>query len=85
MIDMMDGESSIQYPIDDQQTSYAVINGVSVLSNTEPTGCPPLHEAIDTDALDRLSADLDEGVIHFDYAGYRIEVKSDDRIAISPD
>lgn len=85
MTDAMDDGTTIQYPIDDRQTSYAVINGVSVISNNKPTAFPPLHDTIDTDALNALSSDLDEGFIGFDYAGYHVTVSSDDVVTISPD
>lgn len=50
-------------------------------TNSDVTALPPLYDTIDPDALDRLVADGDDGiVIAFDYAGHRIAVHGDGSI-----
>jgi hypothetical protein len=63
--------------------SARVVEAVARASGTEPQALPPLHEAIETDALDALyahaNADSAERVaptVLFPYAGYEVRVQS---------
>lgn len=45
---------------------------------------PPLYEAVDPEALDKLLSDSSTIMnIHFEYNGFRVEVQSDFSITIS--
>lgn len=46
---------------------------------------PPLYEAIDPDALDRLFSERDtEGQVEFVMAGCQISVRTDDVVVVTP-
>ncbi len=82
---------------DDEPTSLGVVTTVAAVSGRpsvpdwsqgqESTGdeLPPLHEAIDPDALNRLCASGNDEVqmsIEFSYCGYDVTVKSSGHITL---
>ncbi|MBX0325276.1 hypothetical protein EGH21_19810 [Halomicroarcula sp. F13] len=67
----------------DASPSIAVIQAVSGCEDVDESELPPLHDTIDTDALDALftswpnpSAQLD-GHVRFQYCEYTVNVHSD--------
>lgn len=70
---------------DDESVSTAVVRAVSEASGTAPTELPPLWEAIDADALDKLfpTARTDR-VLCFEYAGHVAVVRDATRVEIYP-
>ena len=62
--------------------SISIVNAVAVLCDRPPAKLPTLHDAIDTDALERLfSGRSSDGVVLFQYAGYTVCV-TDETIRI---
>lgn len=65
--------------------SYAVVEAVAGVADVDPLEMEPLHRAVDPDALDGIfgpTAGADrrsDGCVEFDYAGYRVVVKSHGR------
>jgi len=58
--------------------SINIVNAVAALSGRPAAKLPTLHDAIDTDALDRLfSGRSSNGVVLFRYAGYTVCVAGD--------
>lgn len=54
---------------------YAVVSGVASVEERDATELPPLHGAIDSNALNRLispTADSGANLIVFDYCGYEV-------------
>lgn len=71
--------------------SVFIVTAVSSITDTDPTEIdPPLNEAIDPDALDRLFADRpgdrprEGGYLVFCLGGCRVAVYSDGEIVIDP-
>lgn len=67
----------------ENSVSTRVVETVARVSDTESQALPPLHEAIDTDALDALYADAGADsaeraapTVLFSYAGYTVRVQS---------
>lgn len=89
-------------PDADEPLSQAVIAAVASVSDCRPTKSdavdssdvlPPLHDAIDPDALDALfrrhgGADADgrtddrRGRVEFSYYGYRVTARSDGSVSV---
>lgn len=70
-----------------QPVTTSVVVSVAAVSGAEPTSLPPLHRALDTDALEGVigsahAADT-ELTVSFGYAGYRVSVETDGMICIS--
>ncbi|UPV76895.1 hypothetical protein M0R89_20735 (plasmid) [Halorussus limi] len=57
--------------------SLAVINCVSKMDDDKPEARPPLHEAIDPEALDNLFRNRRNGEVTFTYLDYEITVDGD--------
>lgn len=67
--------------------SFAVIDAMAQIRNTEPTGLDPLYDAVDPEALDALCTDRGrptECEIAFTYLGHTIQVKCTGGIAVTP-
>jgi hypothetical protein len=47
------------------------------MDDGEPESRPPLHDAIDPEALDRLFRDRNTGEVRFSYLDYEITVDGD--------
>lgn len=68
------------------QPVYAVVSAVSDVEECNAMELPPLHESIDTDALNRLilpNTDTGADQIIFHYCGYKICVR-DAEIQLQP-
>ena len=61
----------------DTPLSLAVIECISKVDSDDPETRPPLHEAIDPDALNKLFRDRNSGEVTFTYLDYEITVNSD--------
>jgi hypothetical protein len=61
-------------PADDAKPSERVVRSVAALTDTDPVDLPPLYDAIDPEALDRLvdSQADSECEIAFQYAGTEV-------------
>lgn len=68
--------------------SMAVVAAVSEVTETDPMELRPLHETVDTDALDALmsgpAADSDATAVTLDVAAYTVTVSGDGEIDVSP-
>ncbi len=65
-------------PIDGEKPlSLAVVECISKADGADPETLPPLHEAIDPEALDDLFRDRTPGEVTFTYLDYEITVGSD--------
>lgn len=74
---------SFQVEVDrDEQPSEAVIRSVSTVSGKEPTSLTPLYDFLDPDALDELVKNSDRVTVQFEFDGYLVTVRSDDRIFV---
>ncbi|MDF9745514.1 HalOD1 output domain-containing protein [Natrinema salsiterrestre] len=70
-----DGTYRLAYDPSVDDTSLAVVDLVATITHTDAVDLEPLHSAIDTTALDRLSSGTDGGNhVDFRYAGYQITV-----------
>lgn len=67
----------------DDSPSRAVILAVADAERVDPTDLPPISEAIDPDALDRLVS-RDVGHVRFDYHGYTVTVDRRGVVDIEP-
>ena len=75
----------------DESVSIAISKGIAVLTNTPPTELDPLHDAVDSDALNRLyrpptthSRDRSGGHTKFRANECDVVVHSKGKIEISP-
>ena len=71
----------------EKSLSYTVLTEVAKFKDTVPeTLEPPLHEAIDPEALDMLFADRNgaarSGEISFSYSGCHVGIDSDGRVHV---
>lgn len=57
--------------------SLAVVDCVSEIDERKAEARPPLHEAIDPEALNNLFRDRKNGEVTFTYMDYEIEINSD--------
>jgi hypothetical protein len=69
----------------DDSVSMAVVRAVSSAADRPVLELPPLYEFIDPDALDALFDDhRTASRIEFRYAGFRVTVRADRTVAVSP-
>ena len=64
-----------------ESASLAVVMAVAERSNRQPEDLRPLHDVIDTEALDTLFRS-DVGIVRFPYEGYTVTVSSDQTVSI---
>lgn len=64
--------------------STAVVCHVASVTDSDPTALPPLYDAIDPEALNRLVDGSDELVVEFEYDGFRVTVTGDGEIDLRP-
>lgn len=72
---------------DCEPLSVAVVSAVATYNEVDATDLEPLHEAVDTDALDRLfdhlPADADvTGLVRFEYDSCLVTISADGEIRI---
>lgn len=86
-----DGGGAVFSYTPSSRPSIAVVTAVSAAEDVDPTALEPLHDAVDTDALDRLAdhcQDRDRGSgdarVTFSYAGYEVELDYAGRIRLVP-
>ena len=74
--------------LDAGSLSTTVVTAVAKAADTDPTSLPPLYEAIDPDALDKLlggglgSSGSQDGYLTFTYADHSITVHADGEIVV---
>lgn len=56
--------------------SERVVEAVAEATDTDPMELPPLHDTLDSDALDALIPSMANGELSFDYAGCSITVNN---------
>lgn len=61
----------------DKPLSLAVIECISLVDGGNPDTHPPLHDAIDPDALNNLFRDRESGEVTFSYLDYEVTVTGD--------
>lgn len=66
----------------DIPVSEQVVQTVADQSDSDALDLPPLFKTLDSDALDTLIQEMNDGRISFDYAGYTITVNSQGAIAV---
>lgn len=68
--------------------AVAVVEAVSDVTGSDPTSGPPLHDSINTDALNAFftetNADVQSARISFEYEGNEITVIGDGTVYVSP-
>lgn len=62
--------------------SEAVVATVADRSGTDPVALPPLYDAIDPDALDKIFRGDLPGRVSFPYAGYEVTVCGRDQVTV---
>ena len=67
---------------DDPAPSEAIIEAIAEETDSDPLELPPLYNAIDPDALDRLFANREGGTVTFCCCGHKITVKQDGTVVI---
>lgn len=71
-----------------QSITMSVVNAVADCEGVAPTDLPPIHEQINTDALDNLIAHRDSEhasggtQVTFDYYGYEVTVTDDKHVHV---
>lgn len=77
--------------VDSGQTSthsltVTVVEQVANRENVDPLELPPLHDAIDPDALDALFDKPEAAVdgVTFRYQGYEVVVEGPERVRVTP-
>ncbi|MFW5918574.1 MAG: HalOD1 output domain-containing protein [archaeon] len=68
--------------------SVAVVETVADETASDPRQGPPLHEAVDTEALNELltksSGNLDAMTVSFEYDDYEVTVSGDGTVTLDP-
>lgn len=68
--------------------AVAVVEAVSEVTGSDPMSGPPLHDSINTDALNAFfidtEADVESARISFEYDGHEITVVGDGTVYVSP-
>lgn len=67
----------VREPSDYESTAVAVVSAVSEAGGRDMTDLPPLYDAVEPGALDRLAASKTVE-IQFQFAGYEVAVSSDE-------
>lgn len=62
--------------------SKQTIQKVSNKTNEDAVELPPLYDAIDPDALNRLIDGMSHGEVSFTYAGHEVVVDSDEEVRL---
>lgn len=65
------------------QPSECVVDAISKATGVDPLSLPPLHGAVDPEALDAIVESTSDASVSFDYESLRIEVNGDGDIAVS--
>lgn len=74
----------IRLTLDEQPApSVAVVEAVAEATDVDPVNLPPLHDAIDTDALDTLFTDRADGVLAFEYADCEVRVDGTTTVTVT--
>lgn len=60
--------------------SERVVQKVATASGTDALELPPLWDAIEPDALNKLVEEMADGEVSFAYAGYEVTVTSDETV-----
>lgn len=81
----------MEYAIDhDEQASVGLVRLISSMKGVKPEALDPLHEVVDSDALDTLASSVRDRsgashvTIQFDYEGYHVCIKAGEHIVIDP-
>jgi hypothetical protein len=62
---------------DDESTLVAVTRAVAAVEGVSPVDLPPLHDAVDPDALNTVVGSFPgKGVVVFPYAGYVVAARA---------
>lgn len=74
------GEEMRQEWMDTELVSIAVVSKVAEREGTSPTDLPPLQNVVDSDALDALFSDDEEGNIELDfrYSSHEVHISGGD-------
>lgn len=68
---------------DPDSPSETVIVAVAARKGVDPAALPPLHDAIDQDALDRAVRSDGSVRVSFEYAGYEVRVTGRDAVELT--
>lgn len=66
----------------DATPTIAVVELVSAVSETSQTDLPPLHEAVDPDALDAVFRHHEVGKVVFPYCDFAVVVSADGQLSL---
>lgn len=66
----------------DTTPTIGVVELVSAVSGRNLTDLPPLHDVIDSDALDTVFREHDAGVVVFPYCGFEVVVGADGELTL---
>lgn len=86
-----DGGETTYAVRDGETTAEAVVRAVATGTRSDPTELPPLYDAVEPDALNRLFSPAESdarrttGAAAFSYAGQRVRVESDGTVALVRD
>lgn len=67
----------------DKTASITVVEAVATASNCSPLELPPLHDTIETDALNRLCKS-DDVEVQFRYNGHTVIVNCTNEVSVLP-
>lgn len=83
MVGEIRSEPAVTDSANTDSVSRAVVSVVADRSGVDPTELPPLHGAVDPEALDSLFAGDVGGRAEFRYNGFDVVVHGDGRVAVS--
>ncbi len=68
----------------DTSMTIAVVEAVSSFENCDPTALPPLHDTVDTDALDALFRSGDDRICNVSFAvsDSHVTIENGERIVV---
>lgn len=67
----------------DEGTVYRVLTAVAERDRSDPLDLPPLFEAVDPDALERITRNDGVREIAFTYHGYQVVVDGDGEVRVT--
>lgn len=71
-----------KFTIGDRPPSLAVVESIAQLNDDDPASLPHLANHADPEALDKFIAGSNEGVVHFEYDGFEVNVYSSGNLLI---
>jgi len=66
-------------------TTEEIVDAVARVAGTTPLELPPLHDTVDTEALERVLESSADSQLSFSYQGFHIVASGDGTVAVYPE